>query len=40
VIKGGVAEEVARLKQQPGKDILVVGSSGLAQTLMRHDLVD
>jgi len=40
VIKGGVAEEVVRLKQQPGKDILVVGSSGLAQTLMRHDLVD
>jgi dihydrofolate reductase len=25
---------------QPGEDILVVGSSGLAQTLMHHDLVD
>ena len=34
------AEEVARLKEQPGKNILVVGSSGLAQTLIHHDLVD
>jgi dihydrofolate reductase len=35
-----VAEEVARLKEQRGKDILIVGSSGLAQTLIQHDLVD
>lgn len=40
VIKSDVAEEVAKLKEQPGRDILVVGSSGLAQTLMQHDLVD
>ncbi len=40
VIKSDVAEEVARLKEQPGRDILVVGSSGLAQTLMHNDLVD
>jgi dihydrofolate reductase len=40
VIKSVVAKEVAKLKEQPGKDILVVGSSGLAQTLMRHNLVD
>ncbi len=40
LIKSDVAEEVARLKEQPGRDILVVGSSGLAQTLMQHDLVD
>ena len=40
VIKRDVAEEVAKLKEQPGKDILVVGSSGLAQSLMQHDLVD
>jgi dihydrofolate reductase len=40
VIKSDIAEEVARLKEQPGRDILVVGSSGLAQTLMQHDLVD
>ena len=40
VINGDIAREVARLKEQPGRDILVVGSSGLAQTLMHHDLVD
>ncbi len=40
VIKSDVAEEVAKLKEQPGRDMLVVGSSGLAQTLMRHNLVD
>ncbi len=40
VIKSDVAEEVAKLKEQPGRDILVVGSSGLAQTLMQQGLVD
>ncbi len=40
VIKSDVAGEVAKLKEQPGRDILVVGSSGLAQTLMQHNLVD
>ena len=40
LIKSDVAKEVAKLKEQPGKDILVVGSSGLAQTLIQHDLVD
>lgn len=32
--------EVARLKQQPGKNIAVLGSGELVQTLIRHDLVD
>ncbi len=40
LIKGNVAEEVSRLKQQPGKDILVFGSGELVNTLMEHDLVD
>lgn len=40
VIKGDIAAEVAKLKEQPGTGILVVGSSALAQTLMRHNLVD
>ena len=40
VIKSDVAQEVGKLKGQPGRDVLVVGSSGLAQTLMQHDLVD
>ena len=40
LIAGDVAEEVGRLKQQPGKDILVFGSGKLARTLMEHDLID
>lgn len=40
LIKGDVAEEVSKLKQQPGKDILVYGSAELARTLMEHDLID
>jgi dihydrofolate reductase len=40
LLSGDVAEIVARLKEQPGKDILVLGSGDLLQTLMRHGLVD
>ena len=31
---------MSRLKQQPGKDILVFGSGDLVNTLMQHDLID
>ncbi|MHB8578001.1 MAG: dihydrofolate reductase family protein, partial [Dehalococcoidia bacterium] len=40
LIKGNVAEEVSRLKQQPGQDILLAGSGELVQSLMQHDLID
>jgi dihydrofolate reductase len=40
VLTGDVAAAVAELKASPGKDLLVIGSSGLAGTLTRHDLVD
>jgi dihydrofolate reductase len=40
LIKTNVAEEVRKLKQQPGKEILVYGSAKLVNTLLRHDLVD
>ena len=40
LIQGDVAEEVAKLKQQDGKDVLVFGSADLVNTLMQHDLVD
>ncbi len=40
LIKGNVAEEVSKLKQQPGKIILLAGSAQLVHTLMEHELID
>jgi dihydrofolate reductase len=40
LIKGKIAEEIAKLKKQSGKNIAVIGSGNLVQTLMEHDLVD
>lgn len=40
LIKGNVIEEVARLKQQPGQDILIYGTGRLAHTLLQHGLID
>jgi dihydrofolate reductase len=40
LIEGDVPEEVARLKAEPGKNIAVLGSGDLVQTLIAHDLVD
>jgi dihydrofolate reductase len=39
-LKGDVAEEVRKLKQQKGPDIHVYGSGNLIQTLLKHDLID
>ena len=38
--KGNVAEELTRLKQQPGKDVSIVGSGTLVRSLLRDDLLD
>ncbi len=40
LLSGEAAETVARLKEQPGKDVVVLGSGDLLQTLIRGDLVD
>lgn len=40
LIKGNILEEVSKLKQQPGRNILVAGSGNLTHTLMQHDLID
>ncbi len=40
LLKGDVAKEVQKLKQQAGKNILTYGSSELVNTLMQHNLID
>src|SRR5258706_7047251 len=39
LVRDGVAEEVAKLKEKPGKD-LAVGGAGLASTFTRLGLID
>jgi dihydrofolate reductase len=40
LIEGDLAEAIARLKQQPGKNIGVAGSPTLVQSLLENDLLD
>jgi dihydrofolate reductase len=40
VARGELSEEVARLKNEPGKDILAHGGAGFAQSLVALRLVD
>jgi dihydrofolate reductase len=40
LISGNVIEEIRKLKEQSGRDILMDGSSMLIHTLAEHDLID
>ncbi len=40
LIKDNIVEEVNKLKQQPGKDLVIFGSPGLAKSLMNLGLID
>lgn len=40
VFHRNIPEEVSKLKEQPGQDILVAGSSVLVHTLIGNDLID
>jgi dihydrofolate reductase len=40
LLKGDAADAVAKLKAQPGKDIVVLGSGLLLESLIRRNLVD
>jgi dihydrofolate reductase len=40
VINDNIAEEINKLKQQPGKDLVIFGSPGLAHSFMELDLID
>ena len=40
LLAGDAADAVARLREQPGDDLTVLGSGELVRSLMRRDLVD
>ncbi len=40
IIRENVVAEIAKLKEQPGKDIIIDGSATLVQSLMDTDLID
>jgi dihydrofolate reductase len=40
LIKGNVAEEVSKLKEQLGKNITIVGSGALVRALLHEELLD
>jgi dihydrofolate reductase len=40
IIRGDVAAEVAKLKQEPGQNLLIYGSAQLVEYLRRHQLID
>jgi dihydrofolate reductase len=40
LIEGDVPEGVAKLKQQPGQDLIMYGSDDLMHSLLEHDLID
>jgi dihydrofolate reductase len=40
LLKSDAAEAVATLKEQPGKDLVILGSGALIQSLMPHGLID
>jgi dihydrofolate reductase len=40
LLKGDVSKAVAALKEQPGKDIVILGSGELVKSLMQRNLID
>lgn len=40
LIKDNIAEEIAKMKQRPGKDLALAGGAGIAQTFTNLGLID
>jgi dihydrofolate reductase len=40
IIKGDLAAQVAKLKHEPGQDLLIYGSGDVVDELTRHGLID
>ena len=40
ILSGNIEQEVMRLKQKPGKEILIFGSPSISRALIQEDLID
>lgn len=40
LVKGEIAQEVTKLKQQPGKNLVLIGGFSTAQTFLKQGLID
>ena len=40
LLRDNIANQIADMKQEPGKDMFVFGSADLAATLIQHNLID
>jgi dihydrofolate reductase len=40
LVKENIAEEISKMKQQPGKDMVIFGSGSIVSTFMQHGLID
>ena len=40
IIRGDLADEVAKLKRESAKDLVIYGHTSIAQVLLAHDLLD
>jgi len=40
LVRENAGEEIVRLKQEPGKDMVILGSAALASSLLQLDLID
>ena len=40
IVRGDVVTEITKLKEQEGRDLLIPGHSLLAETLLKHNLID
>ncbi|MEP6596307.1 MAG: dihydrofolate reductase family protein [Ginsengibacter sp.] len=40
IVRDNIVEEISNMKTQPGKNLLLIGSAGIAHTFMEHNLID
>jgi dihydrofolate reductase len=40
LVKENIAEEISKMKEQPGKDMVIFGSGSIVSTFMQHGLID